>query len=245
MRSGVKPAARGSKLTVVPSRTAAILPIKRFERAKQRLANALGAGSRSALAGAMVADVLRTLERSRAIEAVLVVSSEPAIRDIVDERRVTLLPDTSERGQSNATLTGLARAAALGYERALLVAGDTPLVEPDEIDALIERFVVDELEVAIVPDRHGAGTNALLFDPASGFEPQFGPGSLDRHVEQARRRGLHHRVEAVPSLGLDLDTGDDLAALRKELERAHGRASLTRGALRQIARSRSEPQIAA
>jgi 2-phospho-L-lactate guanylyltransferase len=225
--------------------TTAIVPVKRFDRAKQRLANDLGSGSRSALAAAMVADVLRALERAATIEAVLLVSGEPAVRDLVDERHITLLPDANERGQSDAASTGLARAAALGYDRALLVAGDTPLVQPGEIDTLVNRSIAGELDLVVVPDRHDTGTNALLLEPTGGFEPQFGPGSLERHVEQARRRGLRYEIGRIPSLALDVDTGEDLAELRRTLERAHGRAPLTRGALRQIARSQREPPVAA
>ena len=61
-------------------RAAAILPVKRFETAKQRLGEALGSGSRAALAAAMFSDVVSALERSRMLQAIVVVSSEPAVR---------------------------------------------------------------------------------------------------------------------------------------------------------------------
>jgi len=57
-------------------RPAAILPVKRFEAAKQRLGEALGSGSRAALAAAMFADVLSALERSEMLQAIVVVSGE-------------------------------------------------------------------------------------------------------------------------------------------------------------------------
>ena len=60
-------------------RTLAILPVKSFGAAKQRLAPALGAGSRQALAQAMFLDVLATLRRVRGLEGVAVVTAdEPA-----------------------------------------------------------------------------------------------------------------------------------------------------------------------
>ena len=39
--------------------------------------------------------------------------------------------------------------------------GDTPLVQPADLDALLARCERDGIGVAIVPDRHGTGTNAL------------------------------------------------------------------------------------
>ena len=54
--------------------TAAILPVKRFSQAKQRLQPALGAGSRTALAAAMFADVLAALRHASLIDTILLVS---------------------------------------------------------------------------------------------------------------------------------------------------------------------------
>ena len=57
--------------------TAAILPVKRFDQAKQRLGEALGAATRAALAAAMFADVLAQIQRADRARRVLVVSGEP------------------------------------------------------------------------------------------------------------------------------------------------------------------------
>jgi 2-phospho-L-lactate guanylyltransferase len=225
-------------------RAAAILPVKRFEAAKQRLGEALGAGSRAALASAMFSDVLGALEQSQMLEAIVVVSGEQAVQDIVAGRDVILIEDTTEKGQSNAARDGLARVAALGLDRAALVPSDCPLLEPSELEELFVRAAAGA-DVVIVPDRHGTGTNALVVDPSGPFEPQFGPGSLERHVEQAQRRGLACAVERPPSLTIDVDTGDDLIALGIALERSHGHAPRTRGVLRQIERTRGSRSVAA
>lgn len=224
--------------------TAAVLPVKRFDDAKQRLKGRFGSGSRIALASAMFADVLRALERSSQVDVVVLVAGEPAIRDLALDHRVLLVPDLVEKGQSHAARSGLARAATLGYERALLVPGDCPLMDPAELDSLIEDAATEALEVVIVPDRHERGTNALLVDPAGSFEPQFGPGSLKRHVEQAKRKGLRHSVERAPSLAIDVDTSEDLEQLGAVLEDLHGRAPRTQGVLRQLERSRLPPPVA-
>ena len=60
--------------------------------------------------------------------------------------------------------------------------------------------------MAIVPDRHGTGTNALLLAPPDAIAPAFGPGSCARHADRARRAGHEVAVEPLDSLGLDVDT---------------------------------------
>lgn len=224
---------------------AAILPVKRFDAAKQRLKDSLGAGSRSALAAAMFADVLSALDRSSSIDAIFVVSAEPEVKDLTLARQAVLIPDAAEKGQSRAALAGLARAAALGYGRALLVPGDCPLLDPAEVDQLIGAVTTSSIDVAIVPDRHELGTNALVVDPSGPFEPQFGTDSLRLHVEQARRRGLRNAVQRVPSLALDVDSPEDLAELVATLDHSRGRAPRTEGVLLQIERSRQRPPVAA
>jgi 2-phospho-L-lactate guanylyltransferase len=88
-----------------------------------------------------------------------------------------------------------------------------------------------------VPDRHGAGTNALLLSPPDVIEPSFGPGSCERHVSAARAGGVSCSVDPLASLALDVDTPKDLAELARRLDESRGHASLTRGALRQLDRS--------
>ncbi len=217
--------------------TAAILPVKRFDQAKQRLGETLGSATRATLAAAMFADVLAQVIRASRLDDVIVVSGEPEVRKLAGEAGASLVDDPADRGQSPAARAGLARAAARGFDGALLVPGDCPLVDAAELDALIEASI--GREVVIVPDRHGTGTNALLVDPRGPFEPQFGPGSRERHVEQAERRGLAYAVTSVASLGLDLDTGEDLEQLVSALADVHGRAARTRGVLSQIGRART------
>src|SRR4051812_40216890 len=192
----------------------------------------------------MFSDVLSALERSSMLQAIVVVSGEREVRDIVAGRDVILMEDLNEKGQSHAARAGLARVAALGLDRAALVPSDCPLLEPGELEELFVR-AAGGADVVIVPDRHGTGTNALVLDPAGPFEPQFGPGSRERHVEQAERRGLSCVVEHPASLTIDVDTGDDLVALGVALERFHGRAPRTRGVLRQIERTRGSRTVAA
>jgi 2-phospho-L-lactate/phosphoenolpyruvate guanylyltransferase len=218
-------------------RTLAILPVKSFGAAKQRLAESLGAGSRQALAQAMFTDVLTSIRRVPGLDEIAVVTSDRAAEAAASGRHVRVLPDTAQAGQSEAALIGIRHALAEGYDRVVLVPGDTPLVQPGDVAGLI----AGTRDVVIVPDRHGTGTNALVLTPPDAIEPSFGPGSFARHVVAAEAAGVPHHVEEVRSLALDVDTPDDLAQLAAELEVRRGQAPLTRGALRQLDRAGAAP----
>jgi 2-phospho-L-lactate guanylyltransferase len=219
--------------------TIAILPVKSFGSAKQRLAPTLAAGSRQALAQAMFLDVLATLRRVPGIDSVVVVTADPVAESAALGERVLVLRDTEQSGQSAAALIGIGYATAQGFERVLLVPGDTPLLDPGEVAGLLRRGRDDELAAVIVPDRHGEGTNALLLCPPDAIEPSFGPGSRDRHCAAAEAAGAGYVVQEVPTLALDVDTGQDLELLTATLEGRRGQAPSTRGALRQLDRLRA------
>jgi 2-phospho-L-lactate guanylyltransferase len=217
--------------------TLAILPVKSFGAAKQRLAVMLGSGSRQALAQAMFSDVLASLRHVPGLDGVLVVTGDRVAEAAARGGRVQVLWDSEQAGQSAAALLGIRHALEAGFERVLLVPGDTPLLDPTEVSALLTRGYDEQLDVVVVPDRHGTGTNALLLTPADVIEPSFGPDSLERHVEAARAAGAIYAVDPVPTLALDVDTPGDLAELTVALERRRGQAPSTRGALRQLDRS--------
>ena len=217
-------------------RTLAVVPIKTFDIAKQRLAGALARGSRESLAQAMFADVLGALRRSRRVDSIAVVTADPTA-DSLARDLATVVRDRAHAGQSAAAELGIAQALREGFERVLLVPGDTPLVDAHELDVLLERVAADRLAVAIVGDRHGTGTNALVLSPPDAIKPSFGPDSLARHTAAAEAAGLPHRVEDVPSLAHDVDTPEDLAALAALLNETRLGAARTRGALRQLERS--------
>jgi 2-phospho-L-lactate guanylyltransferase len=149
-----------------------------------------------------------------------------------------MVADDEDTGHNDAALRGIARAVELGYERVLLVPGDTPLLDPVEVDNLIGRDIEPPF-VLIVPDRHRTGTNALLLQPPDALKPSFGPGSHDRHHRHAAASGITAHTVEVPSLALDLDTPEDLQTVETTLEETRGGAAHTRGMLRQLARSRA------
>jgi 2-phospho-L-lactate/phosphoenolpyruvate guanylyltransferase len=215
----------------------AILPIKGFAHAKQRLAGELDAGPRRALAEAMCADVLVALRRAKLVDDILVVSGDPNAQQLGATNGASVIVDDRE-GHNVAASLGVARALESGATRALLVPGDCPLLDPAEIDELLAREV-EPPSALIVPDRHGTGTNALLLSPPDSLTPAFGPDSCQRHVANAELSGTHPEVVEVPSLALDIDTPEDLEALQDKLDVIHGGSAHTRGMLRQLMRSRS------
>jgi 2-phospho-L-lactate/phosphoenolpyruvate guanylyltransferase len=233
-------------------RTAAILPVKRFSLAKQRLGASVADTLRLELAQAMVADVLLALAETACNEITIVVTREESVAQVAAELGALVLDDVAEAGQSAAAELGARHAMASGIERVLCVPGDCPALDPLELDALLgaptggDARGASQQEVVIVPDRRGTGTNGLLLNPPDVIAPSFGPESFERHRALALAAGVACRVERPASLLLDIDTGADLAALRALpiAERPGGRRALapnTRAVLARAGRARMLP----
>jgi 2-phospho-L-lactate guanylyltransferase len=221
-------------------RTAAILPVKSFARAKQRLGGSVSEQLRLDLAEAMVADVLLALAETPSIERTIVVTRETRVAAAAGEQGALVVEDAAEEGQSAAVALGVERALEEGMGRVLCIPGDCPALDSAELEALLGQHDGTR-EVVVVPDRHGTGTNGLLLTPPQVIAPSFGPDSCPRHRALALAAGVPSMLTRPASLLLDIDTGADLAALRDRLAGDHARAARTRAVLGQHARTEVIP----
>jgi 2-phospho-L-lactate guanylyltransferase len=112
------------------------------------------------------------------------------------------------------------------------------LLSAADLNALLTH-PAGQRSALIVPDRHGTGTNALLLTPPDVLAPSFGPDSRRRHLADASAAGVPAEIVELDSLGLDVDTPEDLDALRRTLSSTHGGAAHTRGMLSQLMRAQA------
>lgn len=215
--------------------TVAILPVKPLAWAKQRLASGLSDIARAQLMTAMLADVASVLCATASIDRAVLVTRDKRIAALAPKLGLDLMPEPAScDSHSAAAHFGAAWAAGRQARRVICCAADCPLVSARELDQLLERCDHERIGFAVVPDRGGTGTNALVISPPTACKPAFGPGSRARHIEHAEALGIRARVTEVPSLGLDLDTEQDLQDLRHVLANDPGLAPKTAAALRAI-----------
>jgi 2-phospho-L-lactate guanylyltransferase len=175
----------------------AIVPLRGHGERKTRLAAAFSAPDRDTLALAMLHHVLHVLHSLPSIGEIAVLSSQ---RPPGWSGR--LLPD---RGRGlNSELQACANDA--GARPLLVLHADLPLLTTADIAMLMAQAAQ---HVAIAPDRHGAGTNALAAPRAASLHFAFGPESCQRHLHLS---GAGARLVRRQGLALDIDTMDDITA---------------------------------
>lgn len=176
----------------------ALVPIKALGEGKSRLASVLSSTEREALVQAMLRHVTATAACAETIERTLLVG--PSRHGLDDD---ILLLD--EPGGLNASLeSAIARIAGSEYrpDRIVVVAADLPCLTPLDLDLLA---AAPKGSIAIAPDRHGIGTNALSLPlpQAARFRFHYGENSAALHRKEAEKLGLN--VETILSAGLEKD----------------------------------------
>ena len=193
----------------------AVLPIKDFGHAKQRLAGFLSAVERRLLAEAMAEDVLETLSRVSELSEIIVVTRDERAFELAARHGARVLAEPSNDGQSAAVERAAAALGRAGVESLLQVPGDVPGASADEIAAVLAahgRASDGAPAVTLVPSYDRRGTNCVLCSPPDALPFAFGHDSFEPHCEAARAQGIAPRIIALPGLGLDIDTPDDLRA---------------------------------
>jgi len=188
-----------------------VIPVKPFALAKTRLAPALDARARAALARACFGQVLAAARAATTADRIEVHSSCPQVLAMAGGAAV------AESGCGlNAVLAAARSASEARGDRAMIALfADLPLLQPAEIDALIAATLRDGL--ALAPDRAGLGTNALGLRRGVPLPFRFGPGSLAAFMAEARSTGRTAALIDRAGLASDVDVPADLALIPAEL----------------------------
>jgi coenzyme F420-0:L-glutamate ligase/coenzyme F420-1:gamma-L-glutamate ligase len=199
----------------------AVVPAKGFDMAKQRLARALPAPARTALARAMLEDVLAALGGG-ALDRVLVVTPDPDAAALAARYGATVIHDPDPRGHTEAVSRGLAVCRELAATTMLTVPGDLPCLTPADVRQVLAA-VGSPPAVVFVASRSGLGTNVACLAPPDAVPLRFGEPSFEAHLQAARARGLTPVVLELPGAALDIDGPEDLEALH--VQGSHTRAA--------------------
>jgi 2-phospho-L-lactate guanylyltransferase len=189
---------------------AAVVPARALSDAKSRLRRGLPQAAVERLCLAMLGDVVEALARVPGIARVVVVTPDAALAAAARAAgaEAWLRPDP---GLNAAIEAAAARAAPGPEDGVLVVLGDVAGARPEELARLLAAL--PGRGVALAPSRDG-GTCALLRVPRDVIAAGFGPDSARVHRERAARAGVACVELALPSLAIDVDEPEDLAALQ-------------------------------
>jgi 2-phospho-L-lactate guanylyltransferase len=190
-----------------------VVPVKDFAGAKQRLDLALSPTWRRRLAEAMFRDVLGALMSASGLDLISIVTKDEQAIRTATEMGLLVIPEPENRGETEAVALATDVLIERGVQTMLVVPGDIPLITKEDVEAVIQA--APAADAVLVPAHDERGTNAVLLTPPNNLPLRFGNDSFGPHLESARALGLRTTVLHLPTVGLDIDTPADLAALAK------------------------------
>lgn len=186
---------------------AGILPVKRLDKAKQRLGEHFSDEARLQIARALLEDALRLCRSTSGFITWFVISDDPNVLDRAASYNLYGIKDESE------TLNGAVAYATRkvemdGATSVTIIPSDAPLAFEGDLRDLVDTGTTSDL--VLVPSERDGGTNAIYMRPPTLLDPQFGPQSLNAHMALANRIGLRCSMLVLPRLSLDIDTLEDV-----------------------------------
>jgi 2-phospho-L-lactate guanylyltransferase len=190
-----------------------LIPVKGLANAKQRLASLLDQSTRTALAQAMLFDVLETLGTWASRPEVGVVTSDPFAIELARRFEFQIIPDSANRSETDAIEMATRYCESRGVDSTLVIPGDIPLIQVEELEQILVTAPAEGSVLA--PAADGRGTNAVWRRPAGLFPLRFGNDSFKPHLAAALATHKPCVVLSLPGIALDIDNPADLRQLAK------------------------------
>jgi 2-phospho-L-lactate guanylyltransferase len=188
---------------------AAIIPVKSFLNAKQRLAPILTRTERALLAEMMFRDTLSQTLRARGLEAIYVVTADDLVSHIAASQGARIALEAGEKGETEAVRFALETVKKEGIQTALVIPADIPLLRARDLESLLREETTPP-SALLVPSHDQKGTNLLMLSPPDVMELRFGSDSFCYHLKEAARRGLNPKILLNERIALDIDEPRDL-----------------------------------
>lgn len=182
-----------------------VVPVKRREVAKTRLADAAGE-HRPALARAFAADTVAAAVSCPLATTVMVVTDDALAASDARALGAVVVADAPDAGLNAALRHGaeVVRRRRPGDGVAALSA-DLPALRPTELGAALAAAAANP--ASFVADAAGIGTTLYAARPGTPFEPRFGERSRAAHRADG---AVELALPDIPSLRRDVDTDVDL-----------------------------------
>jgi 2-phospho-L-lactate guanylyltransferase len=191
---------------------AALIPMKGFANAKQRLAPVLGGAARAILAETMFRDVLRQVRIARGLCGTFVVTGDDKVAAVAAAAGAEVVRETAENGETGAVDFARQELKRAGCEAVLILPGDLPLLRAADVEQIMAQIPPGATApfALLVPSHDQLGTNALILAPPDVIGLRFGFDSFTFHVTQVTARGLPIRYFKNENFALDIDEPRDL-----------------------------------
>lgn len=197
-------------------KTAAIIPVKTFSKAKTRLG--LSQGQTEQICEIMLEEILHTLSISPQIDQIIVVTKDSKALEICQKFDVVSIKDTDESGVNNAVSLADDFLLKNQFDASIVFPQDIPYMKTQDIDFIL-KFKAESNFVIVVPSRRFDGTNALVRSPVNLMKTHYDEDSYKIHMSTAKENTRDVSLVFVKRIMWDVDNLEDLQFLLNQDEK--------------------------
>ena len=192
----------------------AVVPVKEFAGAKQRLSSCMSPEERRTLATVMLEDVLEALSGTHELAGLLVVTVDPVAASLAARCGARIIAEGARDGHTGAVTAAVRLLVREGRAGIMTMPGDIPRVTSAEVAAALAAHGPSPA-FTIAPAHDDLGSNTIICSPPDAVPLRFGDNSFYPHLDAARGVGIDPLVVRQPGIGMDIDNPADLVAFLK------------------------------
>ena len=197
-------------------KTAAIIPVKTFLKAKTRLE--LSTEQTEKICEIMLEEILQVLSISPQIDEIIIVTKDKKALEISKKFKVTQIIDDKESGVNDAVALADEYLLKNKFEASIVFPQDIPYIKTQDIDFIL-KFKTNSDFAIIVPSRRFDGTNALVRNPVNLMKTHYDEDSYKIHMSTAKEQTREVSLVFVKRIMWDVDNMEDLKFLLSQNEK--------------------------
>jgi len=197
-------------------KTAAIIPVKTFLKAKTRLG--LSTEQTEKICEIMLEEILQVLSISPQIDEIIIITKDKKALSISKKFNATQIIDDKESGVNDAVALADEYLLKNGFEASIVFPQDIPYIKTQDIDFIL-KFKTNSNFAIIVPSRRFDGTNALVRNPVNLMKTHYDEDSYKIHMSTAKEQTREVSLVFVKRIMLDVDNMEDLKFLLSQNEK--------------------------
>lgn len=197
-------------------KTAAIIPVKTFKKAKTRLD--VSSTKKEKICEIMLEEILHTLSISPLIDKIIIVTKDKQALEISKNFKAVHILDDDELGVNNAVALADRYLLENGFEASIVFPQDIPFIKTQDIEFLL-KFKTESNFVIVVPSRRFDGTNALVRMPVNIMKTHYDEDSYKIHMSTAKEITRNTSLVFAKRIMCDVDNNEDLQFLLRQNEK--------------------------
>jgi 2-phospho-L-lactate guanylyltransferase len=197
-------------------KTAAIIPVKTFSKAKTRLG--LSSEQTEKICEIMLEEILEILSISPQIDKIIIVTKDKKALEISKKFDTVQIIDDNESGVNDAVALADEYLLKNGFESSIVFPQDIPYIKTQDIEFVL-KFETNSDFAIIVPSRRFDGTNALVRNPINLMKTHYDEDSYKIHMSTAKEVTRDVSLVFVKRIMWDVDNIEDLKFLLSQNEK--------------------------